>query len=63
MVVQQKLGGPIVLAASIRNLEMLNQVIQTGVAAVTVQKKLIHEGLTDAQTFLAVQQFEAARQG
>ena len=51
------------MAASIRNLEMLNQVIQTGVAAVTVQKKLIHEGLTDAQTFLAVQQFEAARQG
>ncbi len=61
MVIQQKLGGPIVLAASIRNLEMLNQVIQTGVAAVTIQKKLIHEGLTDPQTSLAVQQFEAAR--
>jgi transaldolase len=61
MVIQQKLGGPIVLAASIRSLEMLNQVIQTGVAAVTIQKKLIHEGLTDPQTSLAVQQFEAAR--
>lgn len=61
MVIQQKLGGPIVLAASIRNLEMLNQVIQTGVAAVTIQKKLIHEGLTDPQTSIAVQQFEAAR--
>lgn len=61
MVVQQKLGGPIVLAASIRSLEMLNQVIQTGVAAVTLQKKLLHEGLTDPHTHLAVQQFEATR--
>jgi transaldolase len=63
LVTLQNKGGPALLAASIRDLPTLAQIISMGAFGVTVQKKLLNEGLYDAQTALAVVQFEQARTG
>jgi transaldolase len=61
LVALQNKGGPRLLAASIRDLDTLGQVIRLGAYGVTLQKKLLLEGMADPQALLAVEQFERAR--
>ena len=61
LVTLQNQGGPRLLAASIRDLDTLGQVIRLGAYGVTLQKKLLLEGLADPQALMAVEQFERAR--
>lgn len=61
LVALQERDGPMVLAASIRDLNTLGQLICQGVAAVTLRKPLLDEALADEVTWSAVSQFEEVR--
>lgn len=61
LVAVQQASGPTVLAASVRDLHTLGQLVRQGVGAVTLRKGLLDAALNDTATWSAVQQFEAVR--
>lgn len=63
MVNLQHRNGPRVLAASVRNLEVVSQLIQMDVAAATLRFDLFRQAEQDPQALSAVEQFESARSG
>ena len=63
LVVLQNRQGPMVLAASVRDLAMLGRLVTQGVGAVTLRKNLLDEALADEATLSAVAQFENVRSG
>lgn len=63
LVALQNRRGPVVLAASIRDLQTLGRLVTQGVGAVTLRKSLLDEALADPATLGAVAQFEAVRSG
>lgn len=62
MVELQNKNGPKVLAASIRDLDVLGRLIQLGVGAATARYGLFKKAEDDELAWSAVHQFEAARQ-
>lgn len=63
LVALQNRQGPVVLAASIRDLATLGRLVTQGVGAVTLRKALLDEALADEATLSAVAQFETVRLG
>lgn len=63
LVALQNRQGPVVLAASVRDLTTLGRLVTQGVGAVTLRKALLDEALADPATLSAVAQFEAVRLG